>query len=338
MAPEPILCFDGDAAGLRAAYRAAELALPALKPGRSLNFALLPEGKDPDDLVRGSGPEAFRAVIEDARPLADMIWRRETSGAGFDTPERRAELEVRMRQITGLIADESVRRHYAQDMRERMHQFFGESRGGPGRQRGETRGGQGRAGLRSAGSRLAVSDSLARSALVRHSVSLPSLREAAIVVTLVNHPKLVDEFFETVAALDLGHDDVKRLHATVLDTLAMAPTADRAAIVRTLASAGLEAFFDMLSGQVARAGLWTATQAAAQEDAREGLRQALYLHRRARVLHMELRAAEAVLATDPTDDNYRHLLDIQAEIRSAQAMEALVEGFGVPSGRVGRTT
>ena len=339
MAPEPVLCFDGDQAGLRAAYRAAELALPALKPGRSLRFALLPEGKDPDDLVRAEGPEAFRAVIDDARPLADMIWRRETSGSTFDTPERRAELESRLRQVTGIIADESVRRHYGQDMRERMQQFFGDTRGNRGNRRGEERrGGRGPAGRGQGGSRLAVSDSLTRSALVRRSASLPSLREAAIVLALVNHPRLIEEFFETVTTLDLGHADLQRLHAMLLDTLAMTPTADRETIVKALAAAGQEAFLDALMRQVAGAGLWTATQAAAEEDAREGLKQALYLHRRARVLHMELRSAEAALAADPTEENYEHLLDIQGEIRSAQAMEALIEGFGIPSGRVGRNS
>ena len=125
MSPEPILCFDGDNAGIKAAHRAIDLALPVLKPGRSLRFAVLPEGKDPDDLVKVSGPQAFQAVLDDARPLADMLWARETSGGVFDTPERRAELEARLKQMTALIGDENVRRHYAQDVRERIQQFFG---------------------------------------------------------------------------------------------------------------------------------------------------------------------------------------------------------------------
>ncbi|MDA4633971.1 hypothetical protein NZA98_23185, partial [Escherichia coli] len=69
--------------------------------------------------------QAFQAVLDDARPLADMLWTRETSGGVFDTPERRAELESRLKQMTALIADENVRRHYAQDVRDRIQQFFG---------------------------------------------------------------------------------------------------------------------------------------------------------------------------------------------------------------------
>src|SRR5690606_33699497 len=87
MSGEPVLCFDGDGAGLRAAWRAADLALPMVQPGRSLRFALLPEGKDPDDLVREEGRQAFDGLVAEARPLADLLWMRETSGRVFDTPE-----------------------------------------------------------------------------------------------------------------------------------------------------------------------------------------------------------------------------------------------------------
>ncbi len=96
MADEPILCFDGDGAGRRAAYRAVDLALPQLLPGKSLKFALLPDGQDPDDLVRSGGREAVDDVLDAARPLADMLWLRETEAGGFDTPERRAALEARL--------------------------------------------------------------------------------------------------------------------------------------------------------------------------------------------------------------------------------------------------
>ncbi|MEQ9247769.1 MAG: DNA primase, partial [Nitratireductor sp.] len=113
MSGEPVLCFDGDEAGLRAAWRAADLALPLVQPGRSLRFALLPQGKDPDDLVREEGPDAFAAVLSGARPLADMLWMRETSGKVFDTPERRAELERNLQALTARIGDENLKRHYS---------------------------------------------------------------------------------------------------------------------------------------------------------------------------------------------------------------------------------
>ena len=94
MADEPILCFDGDKAGQRAAYRAVDLALPRLRPGKSLRFALLPEGQDPDDLFRAGGRDAIAEVLAGARPLGEMLWMRETEAASFDTPERRAAFEA----------------------------------------------------------------------------------------------------------------------------------------------------------------------------------------------------------------------------------------------------
>ena len=80
MADEPILCFDGDSAGRRAAFRAIDVALPLVKPGKSLKFAALPEGQDPDDLVRSGGRDAVEDVLAAARPLAEMLWAREIEG------------------------------------------------------------------------------------------------------------------------------------------------------------------------------------------------------------------------------------------------------------------
>ena len=120
MADEPILCFDGDAAGRRAAYRAIDLALPHIKPGKSLLFAALPDGHDPDDLVRSGGAGAIADVLAGARPLGEVLWTRETESARIDTPERRAGLEARINELTNSIADEAVRRYYRQDLRERL--------------------------------------------------------------------------------------------------------------------------------------------------------------------------------------------------------------------------
>src|ERR1700710_430112 len=124
MADEPILCFDGDKAGQKAAWRAADLALPHLKPGKSLRFALLPEGQDPDDLTRSGGRGAIEEVIGAARGLADVIWSREVEGGSYATPERRAALEARINELSNGIRDEVVRRYYRQDLAERLQRTF----------------------------------------------------------------------------------------------------------------------------------------------------------------------------------------------------------------------
>ena len=123
MADEPILCFDGDKAGQRAAFRAVDLALSHLSPGKSVRFAFLPEGQDPDDLVRGAGAGAVEGVLEVARPLSDVLWAREIAAAPFDTPERRAALERRLREAVARVGDTLARRHYEADIAERLRKI-----------------------------------------------------------------------------------------------------------------------------------------------------------------------------------------------------------------------
>ena len=343
MAGEPMLCFDGDKAGLKAAWRAADLALPSVQPGRSARFALLPEGKDPDDLVKADGPDAFRAVLAEARPLADLLWARETAGGVFETPERRAELEKTLRELTGRIRDESTRYHYQQEMRERVLAFFGSQRGSrQGRQggrqgeRGQGRpaaGGQFAAG---AGGRTAISESLSQSALVKRGNEGMSVREATIIVALINHPALIDENFEHVEFLDLANSDLMRLHAAILDAMAHDMADDRHAVIATIERAGCGDIWERAVGLIRRARQWPALEAAALEDCRDALNPAMHLQRSARPFHNELQPAGAALASDPSDENFRHLIEIQAQFRDVQATEALIEGFGVSSGRAGR--
>src|ERR1700749_3742363 len=124
MTDGPILCFNGDRAGQKAAWRAADLALPLLQPGKSLRFALLPEGQDPDDLARSCGRAAIEEVISAARGLSDVIWSREIEGSSYATPERRAALEKRIGELSNGIRDEVVRRYYRQDLAERLQKTF----------------------------------------------------------------------------------------------------------------------------------------------------------------------------------------------------------------------
>ena len=95
-----------------------------LKPGKSLKLATLPDGQDPDDLARSGGREAIEDVLAAARPLAHVLWARESEAGPFDTPERRAALEARIAEVTATIADESVRRYYRQDFSARLRQMF----------------------------------------------------------------------------------------------------------------------------------------------------------------------------------------------------------------------
>lgn len=124
MADVPILCFDGDSAGQKAAIRAATRALPLLRPGMSLAFATLPGGQDPDDLIRAEGPAAMEAVLGAAEPLVERLWNHEQASAPLDTPEQKAALKQRLSAITDTIAHPDVRAHYVHAFRERYDALF----------------------------------------------------------------------------------------------------------------------------------------------------------------------------------------------------------------------
>ncbi|WP_373354336.1 DNA primase [Pseudoroseicyclus sp. CXY001] len=128
---EPVLALDGDAAGQRAALRVIDLALPLLQSGKSLRIALMPEGQDPDDLIKAKGREAMAEVIEGARPLIDLLWQRETEGKVLDSPERRASLDKRLREVIGTIQDKALRRHYGEEIGRLRREAFGGGGGAP---------------------------------------------------------------------------------------------------------------------------------------------------------------------------------------------------------------
>jgi DNA primase len=123
-APEPVLAFDGDNAGQNAAHRAARLALPHLAPGHSLRFAFLPPGEDPDSLVRAQGSAALKRVLDAAEPLSRVLWRSETDGKDFSTPERRAGLERALAEIVSQIADGKIADYYRREFDQQVFENF----------------------------------------------------------------------------------------------------------------------------------------------------------------------------------------------------------------------
>ncbi len=137
IAPEPVIALDGDTAGLRAAMRLIDLALPLLEPGKSLRFALMPDKMDPDDLIRSRGASAMQALIDAAIPMVDLLWRRETEGKVFDSPERKAALEKTLKDRAASIRDQTLRNHYERALRDLQWQLFRPARkpGQPGRGR-----------------------------------------------------------------------------------------------------------------------------------------------------------------------------------------------------------
>jgi DNA primase len=342
MADEPILCFDGDKAGIRAAERAADLAMPLLEPGKSLRFALLPAGQDPDDLIRAGGTDAMGSVIAAARPLVEMIWSRETDAHVFDTPERRAALEQRLREIARSIGEESVKRHYVQAFQERIQAFFpaperpNREWRGANRKRDRDWSSTTRHSPFAARPPIPVSDRLRRATLLSGRATHP-LREVVLVMTMVNHPALLADRLDAFAHIEFSHPDLGELRNAILDIVAHAEGEGADASLRApLAEGKFGGLIERLEGQIEAAGHWPATPGAADADAAQGFAQALTLHTRKRTLHRELKDAEAALALEPSDAHLARLVDIQNQLARTEGTEALIEGFGTSSGRQAR--
>jgi DNA primase len=368
MADEPILCFDGDRAGQKAAYRAADLALPFLAPGKSLRFALLPEGQDPDDLVRSGGRGAIEEVIGAARPLADMIWSRELEGGNFATPERRAALEARIRELSNGIRDEVVRRYYRDEFSERLQRTFapeggrggfagrGNFRsgqagrafqpraGGANRFGGQGFGGPGRRGAAGpapipSGPYQAASPQLASSPIMRGQRSAISRREALILQCLINHPWLLHEHLEEVAALELAHPEAHKLRAAIIAAFANDhhhspdPSEQAEKMRGDLEKGGFLQVLQRVEAGITTQAVWGVREGSARDDVLATWHQLVALHRQWHSLLRELKDAELALGDDPSESNMSWLRDVKARMAEVDGTEALIEGFGELSGR-----
>jgi DNA primase len=369
---EPILCFDGDDAGRRAAYRALDIALPLLKPGKSLKLATLPDGQDPDDLYRSGGRDAIEDVLGAARPLAHMLWARESEQGAFDTPERRAALEARIGEVTNTIGDESVRRYYRQDFSARLRQMFAPQNftrndGSPRRQNFGTnrfddknrRGGApGRAlspkaafGQETFGQEtyVAASAQLTASPLHRgHRAAIP-LREALILQAALNHPWLLHDHMEELAEAEFRHADTQKLKSALIDVFAhhsagefredsgSGSETDRTELVAELDRLGFGPLLGRIERAITTLSVWGAQPQAARDDVLLTWKQLVALHRQWHSLTRELKDAEIALGQDNSEANYTRLLDVKARLSSLEGTEALIEGFGDSSGRKSRS-
>jgi len=341
MAPEPVLCFDGDAAGRRAAFRAVETVLPHLKPGYSLQFAFLPEGLDPDDLIRQQGAAAFQAVLAKTAPLFDVLILREEQGQPGLTPEQRASLDARLKALAARIGDADVRRQYETELKATLWE----------KNRKATRelaGVDGRRDARFAGKRrnntevdwrvtarartegrprklprgvnpatLAVrSNELAERAPV-----LPA-REALLMCTLLNHPWLLDARCEEVAELTLTAKPLLGLRDALLELLARNIALDRVEVRSQLTKLGLDKVIALAERAIAHKSDKFAGPDADAGDVDAGWQHVYELHEAQVGLRRALNAAEQAYHTEPTEDALARILELQERLSRGVGMEA----------------
>lgn len=361
MADEPILCFDGDEAGMRAASRSIDVALPLLKPGKTTRFAVLPDGRDPDDLIRMDGAEAMEEVLGQARALSDMLWAREAETGVYDTPERRAALEAKFSTLTATILDSNVRRHYEQAFRERMQAFFapeGARRGGGYGGREQNAGGRfrsfppsgnyrstgrhghaGGSGMGGVSHRLAlspVSEQLRKNALTSRNydrTSAPPIpRELVLVIAPLNHPALLADYLEDFAALFFRNAGLQRMQSALIECYSQNHGLAAAEFREQLASKGYKDEIARLEAALSSLPLWQIGLEASDSAAECIWKQALALHRRAHTLNKELKAAERAYANDESELNLERLLDVNAQIANLDGANILNDELDAVSG------
>ncbi len=299
--PGPVLCFDGDAAGQRAAWRAADRALARLKPDQTLKFAFLPAGEDPDSLVRGSGAAALEPVLAAAQPLAEILWQREAAARRLDDPGARAGLQAALDRLAASIAHPELSRFYRGEFRRRIGDAFFARRDG----RRGTPGGTTAAAPKPQSPQGAAGDR--RQRIGRLLVGL-----------MIRQPVLFEAHGEDFATLDPIDGEADRLRAAVADLLDREPGLDSAALCRHLDDNGWRA------ARLRLLAADKAVEAAAgvpEDPVRAGLlwrelaQEWLVLRLRA-----DLEAARRAFVDDPSEPNQTRFLALQAQLAAAGSL------------------
>ncbi len=247
---EPVLSFDGDAAGLRAAYRSIERALPLLKPGKSFRFALLEGGQDPDDILRDRGAPALRQAMATTRPFAEVLFRREVEAEPLDTPERKAGLKGRLRQAANAVQDKDLAEQYRRDLFDRFDALFPRQQ----QQRPPQQGGRPGPGGRWRGppplQGQTVEGAQAMQALFRSVEPIA----AALAHGALDDPERLDDHMEAVARYGFGDPALDGLAQEMVRLRFSGRTLDSAALRRHLAQSGHDAMLREVEKAAAKSG------------------------------------------------------------------------------------
>lgn len=360
MANEPILAFDGDQAGLRAAKKAANRSLPLLKPGKSLRFLLMTDQQDPDDFVRAKGKDAFEAKMDSSSPLVDFLWQDLTGAVDISTPERRAGLEKTIFTVLGDIQDENIRKLYQSEFRSRLWDQFKAFRGlgknGYGHKSGHSgdsttfrvntftaykRGWDDKKYNRQFSPFNSLQDhqhrakNMKASLLASDDASAQTARmERLLSLIIVHHPFIMVRYEEDLATLpfcDSSADDVK---AGVLFVAGLDQSLETGKVQDHLRKQGLSGALDNLLHDQTLKRDWFAWPAAAPADALTAFEHILSRFVHLTQMQQAYLEAEQNFAEDMTEENQRRFLAAQAAFRNAEEKETTIDNFGLESNRL----
>ena len=267
MVDVPLLCFDGDSAGRKAAIRAAHRALPHLAPGRSLAFITLPDGQDPDDLVRAKGPAAFEALLREAEPLVNRLWNHELAAEPLDTPEARAGFKRRLSDLANMIGDATVRSEYIAEFRRRFDALYAPAPRAfaPRRPQGKWERGKWKP----------PEPPVSATARNMRASGLDPVLAKAVLAGLIRHPAEIARHMEILGSLRMADGALGRLFEAVVDVALEERQLDSGGLLTILARSG----FDSVAGELLRADTlpFSFTRAKTRDEARarEDLNEAI---------------------------------------------------------------
>ena len=308
IADVPILCFDGDAAGQKAAMRAAARALPMLAPGRSLAFVTLPDGLDPDDLVRTKGAGAFEGLLTRPEPLVDRLWAHEVAAEPLDTPEQRAGLKQRLDALAATIQDRGVSDEYRSEFRRRAYDHFAPApRAFTPRQ------------PRRPGQKWAPPPEPPSSAArALGTGGIDRVLAKAVIAGLVRHPAEIARHMEVLGSLKLADGALGRLFEAVVDVALEDRALDSDRLVTILARSG----FDTVATDLLRADTLSFSFTSSDADegqARADLEEAIAVMVARPAVDAALAKATAAVGTCFTEDAFARQV---ALVKERQALEA----------------
>ncbi len=325
----PILCFDGDNAGLRAAGRAMERALPLLTPSQTIRIATMTGAKDPDDLLRQSGKAAMDAILKQAKPMIDVIWEMTIAGRQMRTPEERGSFIAAIKQRVGRIGNESLRQLYQDEIQKRLSTAFNWRADNASNQNRDNRGNNNRGG--------SWRPPQPPMPLINRKLppNAKRLFEKAILALMINHPGLFADFGEDLATIAFLNPDLEGLRQRVIDILSLESQEplDAEELYRHLSHTG-EA---LSGGDSSHSGLEEvlsettymhvgfARPGRSLDQARQGWKSIWnkYLQEQ---LQVDLQSARRRYAEESSDENYTRLMTLRSQV------EALLTESGEPNG------
>ena len=328
LAPEPVLCFDGDAAGTNAALRALERALPHLRPGFSLTFVWLPPKDDPDTLVRREGAEAFRKLKAGATPLSSLLWTTLSGNAVLETPEQRAGLEKKVFETLDRIQHEAVKSHYRSEFGKKLQELF------RGRAGAWKRGRPGSLQPRFKGARpLEKSQHLLKTRLGRAPGEAPvaAFLEELILYTVLNHPRLAVGHFEDFSRLAPVNPDLAQFHQAIMALAEADKDLSAGTLKERLLHQGFERIYARLSGSGVLGNVRFANPKAEPELAEKWWLKTLERLTQFAALQSQFEALEKDYLAEPDDVKWQKLVALKAEINRNVSNEDFLRDYDLDS-------